>query len=64
MKVSTGPAGAPYGWVNDLPNSRTAVMTASRAEVARRSCSSAPLMPDVGMSRAASQVSSAIAHSS
>src|SRR4051812_31463692 len=62
MKVCTLPAGAPSGCSSDRPNSRTAVMTASKAEVARRSCSSAPLMPDVGISRASCQVSSAIVY--
>ena len=58
MKVSTVPAGAPSGPVNARPNSRTAVITASSADVARRSCSSAPLIPDVGISRAWCQLSS------
>ena len=58
MYVSTGPAGAPNGAVTARPNSRTADITASRADVARRSCSSAPLMPDVGISRASCQLSS------
>ena len=42
------------------PNSRTELMTASSAEVARRSCSSAPEMPDVGIKRATCQDSSVI----
>ena len=42
------------------PNSLTATNTASSADVARRSCSSAPLMPDVGISRASCQDSSAM----
>jgi hypothetical protein len=60
MKVSRAPAGAPRGAVIARPNSFTEVITARSADVARRSCSSAPLIPDVGMSRAACQVSSAI----
>jgi hypothetical protein len=39
-------------------NSLTAPKMASRAEVARRSCSSAPRMPEVGISRASCEDSS------
>src|SRR5690554_7498369 len=55
MNVSSFPAGAPSGPVSARPNSFTDAMTARSAEVARRSCSSAPLIPDVGMRRAACQ---------
>jgi hypothetical protein len=59
MKVSTLPAGAPRGRIRPRPKSRTALITASSADVARRSCSSAPLIPDVGINLAACQDESA-----
>ncbi len=48
------PAGAPSGAVIARPNSRTELMTASSAETPRRSCSSGPVIPDTGISRARS----------
>ena len=53
------PVGAPSGFSSERPCSRAALSTASNAEVARRSCSSAPLIPDVGISRASRRFSSA-----
>jgi hypothetical protein len=58
MKHSMWPTGPPIRVVSVRPNSFTADTTASNADVARRSCSSAPLIPDVGISRAACQASS------
>src|SRR4051812_20555861 len=60
MNVSTNPADAPRRPVTDRPNSRTDASTASSADVPRRSCSSGPVIPEVGINRAACQVSSAI----
>lgn len=60
MKVWSWPDGAPRGFTSPRPNSRTAPITASRAEVARRSASSGPLIPLVGISRAGCQWSTAM----
>jgi hypothetical protein len=46
--------GAPSGAVIARPNSRTELMTASSADTPRRSCSSGPVIPDTGISRARS----------
>jgi len=58
--VESQVAGAPNGFVIARPNSFTADITASNAEVARRSASSAPEIPLVGMSRLCCQSSSAM----
>ena len=55
MKVPSWPEGAPSGFTIAGPNSGTAAITAISADVARRSASSGPLIPLVGMSRAACQ---------
>src|ERR1700733_12392014 len=62
MNADKRPPGAPMGTVIARPNSRTDCTTASNAEVARRSCSSAPPMPETGKSRARSQSTSPITH--
>ena len=59
MNVSIAPAGAPNGRSSADEKSRTTGSTASKADVARVSCSSGPLMPDVGMSLAGCQLASA-----
>jgi hypothetical protein len=59
MNVSSVPVVGAPNCLSRLPaKSRTAGSTASRADVARVSCSSVPLMPDVGISRAGCHVSS------
>src|SRR3954451_1131378 len=59
MKQVNDPAGAPNGLRNARPNSLTAPSTASSADVARLSCSSAPLIPEVGINLASCHDSSA-----
>ncbi len=54
------PAGAPSGPVMARPNSRTEFTTASSADTPRRSCSSGPLIPETGISRARSHAFSAV----
>lgn len=49
---------APRGRSSADAKSRTTGKTASNAEVARVSCSSGPLIPDVGIKRAGCHVSS------
>lgn len=55
MKVLIVPAGAPSGLMMVSAKSRTAPITASNADVARRSASSWPLMPLVGIRRVGCQ---------
>ncbi len=53
MNVSKEPVvGAPNGLSSAVAKSRTTGSTASKADVALVSCSSVPLIPDVGMRRA------------
>ncbi len=59
MKVSIVPAGAPNGRNKSNPKSLTIGSTARSADVARVSCSSGPVIPEVGMSLAGCHVSSA-----
>jgi len=58
MNADSRPAGALIGTVIDRPNSRTDWITASKADAARRSCSSAPPIPDTGNSLARSHSAS------
>src|SRR3954468_13070894 len=55
MNVERLPAGAPHLFARARPKSRTPLITASRAEVALRSCSSPLPMPATGNSRAGCQ---------
>jgi hypothetical protein len=55
MKISRAAVLAPRGLVIAMPNSLADCIAASRAEVARHSASSAPVMPLVGISRAGCQ---------